>query len=163
MVHATTQNAIFGGELDGRTLSQKLVAGKPVEGEIYVVSVDNAGVETLLAATEASVHSHLIRIRVDPDSVGGLTGSSASSVEQSLGSWSSLWSRSESVLMAESYGYVSHRCPSNTTGSYVAISGGNGYLSGDFSQKSATSLQRFNTFSGLQLVLVCQPFEPLIV
>ena len=87
MVHATTKNVVFGGELDGRTLSQKLTAGKPLEGEIYVVSVDKSGAETLVAATEASVQSQLASsVVVDPASVGGLTGSSATSVEQSLSS-----------------------------------------------------------------------------
>ena len=159
MVHATTQNAVFGGELDGRTLSQKLAPGKPVQGEIYLVSVDDSGAETLVAATEASVQSQLASsVAVDPASVGGLTGSSAASVRQSLSSWSSVWSRSETVSMAESYGYVSQHCPSDSTGSYVAISAGDEY----FSSKSATSLQRFDTTSSLRLMLVFTRPLPIV-
>ena len=156
MAHVITQNAVFGGELDGRTLGQKLAPGKPVQGEIYVVSVDSLGIKTLVASTEASVQPQLASsVAVNPDSVGGLTGSTATSIEQSLGSWSSLWAWSETVSMAESYGYVSQHCPSDSTGAYVAISAGSEYLSSDFSSKSATSLQRLDTTTGLRLLLVC--------
>ena len=121
MVHDSARGMVFGGELDGRTLGSWLAKGKPVEGEIYVVSTSNA-VETLIATTETAVQSQLYSTAlVDAGSVGGLTGSSAQALQTELGSFSTLWSHSATVAMAESQGFVEQRCPSNTSTAFIAI------------------------------------------
>ena len=95
MVHQTSDNVVVGGEMDGRTLSEWLSKGKPVEGEIYVVSTSNSE-ETLVSSTEASAQAQLQSLfAVDPGSVGGLTGSSAQTLQSQLGTFTSLWSKSE--------------------------------------------------------------------
>jgi hypothetical protein len=121
MVHDSARGMVFGGELDGRTLGSWLAKGKPVEGEIYVVSTSNA-VETLITTTETAVQSQLYSTTiVDAGSVGGLTGSSAQALQTELGSFSTLWSHSATVAMAESQGFVEQRCPSNTSKAFIAI------------------------------------------
>ena len=157
MVHEATSNAVFGGEMDGRTLSSRLNPGKATEGEIYVVSTTNS-VETLLATTETSVQAQLqSNVTVDAESVGGLTGSSALELQSSLSSFSQLWSRSASVSMADSYGQVAQRCPSSSTAAYVAIADGGEWLSSGsewLSSRESVSLQRANTTGQLELLLV---------
>ena len=152
MVHQTSDNIVVGGEMDGRTLSTLLVEGKPAEGEIYVVSTSNSQ-ETLISSTEASAQAQLLSSSaVDPGSVGGLTGSSAQTLQSQLGTFASLWSHSESVSMADSHGLVSQRCPSSASNAYVAI----GSQQQLFSSQSPAAVQRFNTTSTLQLTLVTQ-------
>ena len=150
MVHESTSNAVFGGELDGRTLRSHLNKGKPVEGEIYVVATGSSG-ETLLTSTEASVQAQLnSTIAVDPASVGGLTGSSASTLQTTLNTFTNLWLRSTTVSMADTYGQVSSRCPSSTTAAYIALDNGKDL----FSDQPSTSLQRYQTSDQSQLLLV---------
>ena len=150
MVHQTSDNVVVGGEMDGRTLSNVLAEGKPVEGEIYVVSTSNSE-ETLVSSTEASAQAQLQSLlAVDPGSVGGLTGSSAQTLQSQLGTFTSLWSKSESVSMADSHGLVSQRCPSEASVAYVAVGSEQEFVS----TQTPASLQRFNTTSMLQLVLV---------
>ena len=121
MRHEATQNAVFGGEMDGRTLSTNLQAGKPVEGEIYIVSTTGS-VETLLTTTEVDASQHLRSTSVvDAASVGGLTGDSASILQSDRDSFTNLWTHSSTVEDAESRGYVSQRCPSATTNAYMSI------------------------------------------
>ena len=143
MVHETSHNVVFGGEMDGRTLSNNLNHGKPVQGEIYVVSVTEAS-ETLVAATESTVQSQLKSTSdVDPSTVENLAGSSASSLKSSFGSFYQMWSRSATVSMADSYGQVAMRCPSSTSPAYIAITTG-----------GMSSLQHFQTETELQLILI---------
>ena len=150
MLHERTLDVVFGGEMDGRTLSTNLNHGKPVQGEIYVVSAAESS-NTLVAATESTVESQLhSSLRVDPTSVGHLTGSSASSLELSFGSFSQMWSRSLNVPLADSYGQVAVRCPSSKSGAYVAIGAGDSV----YSSIQSSSLQRFQTDTSLQLLLV---------
>ena len=150
MVHESTSNAVFGGELDGRTLRLHLNKGKPVEGEIYVVATGSSG-ETLLTSTEASVQAQLnSTTAVDPASVGGLTGSSASILQTTLNTFTNLWLRSTTVSMADTYGQVSSRCPSSTTAAYIALDNGKDL----FSDQPSTSLQRYQTTDQSQLLLV---------
>ena len=150
MVHESTSNAVFGGELDGRTLRSHLNKGKPVEGEIYVVATGSSG-ETLLTSTEASVQAQLnSTTAVDPASVGGLTGSSASTLQTTLNTFTNLWLRSTTVSMADTYGQVSSRCPSSTTAAYIALDNGKDL----FSDQPSTSLQRYQTTDQSQLLLV---------
>ena len=150
MVHETSHNVVFGGEMDGRTLSNNLNHGKPVQGEIYVVSA-TASLETLVAATESTIQSQLESTSaVDPAAVGNLVGSSASSLKSSFGSFFQMWSRSASVPMADSHGQVATRCPSSTSPAYIAIAAGESWFSG----KTSSSLQHFQTDTDLQLMLV---------
>ena len=161
MVHQTSDNIVVGGEMDGRTLSTLLVEGKPAQGEIYVVSTSNSQ-ETLISSTEASAQAQLLSSSaVDPGSVGGLTGSSAQTLQSQLGTFASLWSNSESVSMADSHGLVSQRCPSSASNAYVAI-GCKAARAGGMSipeigtYDQAISLQRLSLASSdLQLMLVC--------
>lgn len=145
MVHDNTLDVVFGGEMDGRTLSQHLMAGKPVQGEIYVVSVTGS-TASLIAATEANV-----QLGLEPHSAGGLVGDSASNLESSVASWSDLWAWSATAASAESRGYVAQSCPSETTAAYVAVAAGSKFLS---SEKPATSIQRFVSSTNMQFVLV---------
>ena len=151
MLHEATLDAVFGAELDGRTLSIHLAKGKPVRGEIYVVSTTDS-VDTLVASTEAydTLESSS---NVDPASAGGLTGSSAASLQSSFGSFSTQWERSVSVSVAESYGQVAHRCPSDTSRAYIAID--DEFLS----SKPSSSLQRLEAGNTtLQLLVVTGSF-----
>ena len=161
MVHQTGNNIVVGGELDGRTLSAWLNRGKPVKGEVYVVSTSNSG-ETLLASSEASAQAQLLSSSaVDPGTVGGLTASSAQTLQSQLGTFTSLWSNSESVSTAEMHGLVSQRCPSSTSAAYIAIGCRKARQTGftiapDFEKEQSISLQRLPTASSdLQLLLVC--------
>ena len=121
MTHDPTLGVVFGAELDGRTLSNQLTKGKPTRGEMYLVYTGGS-VDTLLATTEQQLQATLESAEpVDPASVGGLTGASAANLESSFGSFSTMYARSESVSMAESYGQVAQRCPSRTTNAYVAV------------------------------------------
>jgi len=61
-----------------------------------------------------------------------------------------MWTRSATVPMADSYGQVATRCPSSTSSAYIAITAGHHWFSG----KAASSLQRFQTETELQLMLV---------
>ena len=150
MVHQTGNNIVVGGEVDGRTLSALLSKGKTSEGEVYVVSTSNAG-ETLLASTEATAQAQLLSSSaVDPGTVGGLTGSSAQTLQSQLGTFTSLWSNSESVSTAEMHGLVSQRCPSSTSAAYIAISSEKQL----FSSQPSSAIQRYNTSSTLQMILV---------
>ena len=150
MIHETSHNVVFGGEMDGRTLSNNLNHGKPVQGEIYVVSATESS-ETLVAATESTVQSQLQSTSaVDPSTVGNLAGASASSLELSFGSFFQMWSRSATVSMADSYGQVATRCPSSTSQAYIAVTAGNSWFSG----RTSSSLQHFQTDTDLQLMLV---------
>ena len=151
MVHETTNAIVVGGEMDGRTLSDWLTKGKPVEGEIYVVATSSSQ-ETLVASTEASAQAQLRSAsNVDPGSVGGLTGSSAQMLQSQLGAFASLWLHSETVTMADSHGLVSQRCPSSAATAYVAIASKQGL----FSSQQPSALQRLNTTSNqLQLMMV---------
>ena len=159
MVHETGSNVVFGGELDGRTLSNYLSQGKPVQGEIYIVSTSNS-VETLVATTENSTRSQLYSSSaVDAGSVGGLTGSSALTLRDELGTFSTLWSGSATVAQAEINGFVSHRCPSNSSAAFIAV--GCGYASADrflqinIASQKALSLQRLDTTAAdLELLMV---------
>lgn len=151
MVHDSVRGMVFGGELDGRTLGSWLAKGKPVEGEIYVVSTSNA-VETLIATTETAVQSQLYSTTiVDAGSVGGLTGSSAQALQTELRSFSTLWSHSATVAMAESQGFVEQRCQSSneSTAVYIAVAP---YT---FSSQPASAIQRFHSLSHIQLLMVC--------
>eukprot|EP00656_Telonema_subtile_P049577 TRINITY_DN6198_c0_g4_i1.p1 TRINITY_DN6198_c0_g4~~TRINITY_DN6198_c0_g4_i1.p1 ORF type:complete len:2110 (-),score=325.82 TRINITY_DN6198_c0_g4_i1:69-6398(-) len=139
MVPEASTGIVFGGEMDGRTLSAKLQHGKPVEGEIYVVGVSQAG-DTLVAATEASAQTQLQSVGlVAPSAVGGLTGSSAKNLESRYGSLFGIWSHSSTVSSADAQGQVAQRCPSDTTAAYIAISGGDNALTG----QPTTSVQRY--------------------
>ena len=150
MVHETSHNVVFGGEMDGRTLSNNLNHGKPVQGEIYVVSA-TASLETLVAATESTIQSQLESTSaVDPSTVGNLVGSSASSLKSSFGSFFQMWSRSASVPMADSHGQVATRCPSSTSPAYIAL----GASKSLYSSSQSASLQPFQTQTNLQLMLV---------
>ena len=162
MVHQTENNIVVGGEMDGRTLSEWLSKGKPVAGEIYAVSTSNSQ-ETLILSTEASAQAQLLSSStVDPGSVGGLTGSSAQTLQMKLGTFTSLWSNSETVFMAEANGLVTQRCPSDTSAAYVAIGCKSARQAGmsilDINNmEQAIALQRLTlTSSDLQLMLVCQ-------
>ena len=156
MLHETTHNAVFGGEMDGRTLSTYLSAGKPVHGEIYVVSASGS-TATLVAATEASVQPQLqSTVAVDPSVVGGLTGSSASALVSRWSSFSNLWARSATVSVAASYGQVADRCPSSSTAAYIAIQADLGVLS---DESPSISLQRYNTTDQLQLLIAASLHE----
>ena len=152
MVHEKTLGAVFGGEMDGRTMSNELAKGKPVRGEIYLVSTANS-VDTLVSTTEANAQPALqSAVPVDPASAGGLTSSSAESLISSFGSFRTQWDHSSSVAVADSYGQVAHRCPSDATGAYIAIE--DELLS---SRKPSSSLQRLdtaNTAVGLDLLVV---------
>ena len=161
MVHQTGNNIVVGGELDGRTLSALMSKGKTSEGEVYVVSTSNS-VETLLASSEASAQAHLLSTSaVDPGTVGGLTGSSAQTLQSQLGTFTSLWSNSDSVSTAEMHGLVSQRCPSSTSAAYIAIGCRKARQTGftiapDLEKEQSISLQRLSTTSSdLQLLLVC--------
>ena len=111
MVHQTGNNIVVGGEIDGRTLSAWLSKGKPMEGEVYLVSTSNSE-ETLIASTETSVQAQLwSATAVDPGTVGGLTGSSAQTLQSTLGTFTSLWLNSESASIADAHGLVTQRCP----------------------------------------------------
>ena len=150
MVHETSHDVVFGGEMDGRTLSNILNHGKPVQGEIYVVSATES-FETLVAATESTVQSQLKSASaVDPSTVGNLAGSSASSLKSSFGSFYQMWSRSATVSMADSYGQVAMRCPSSTSPAYIALGASNSL----YSSSQPSSLQPFQTQTNLQLILV---------
>ena len=162
MLRETSSSAVFGGELDGRTLSALLNKGKPVKGEVYVISTAQS-TETLLTTTEASVLRALnSSSAVDVTAVGGLTGSSASSLKSVLSSFSDGWLQSESASAAESNGLVARRCPSNTTAAYIALGTWNtifplkATLEGTATvpNKPHVSLQRFGSNSSLQLLLV---------
>ena len=162
MVHETTNAIVVGGEMDGRTLSDWLTKGKPVEGEIYVVATSSSQ-ETLVASTEASAQAQLRSAsNVDPGSVGGLTGSSAQMLQSQLGAFASLWLHSETVTMADSHGLVSQRCPSSAATAYVAIGcttaredGISLHVDRIGKWDQAISLQRLATTSSeLQLLLV---------
>ena len=121
MVHEAENDVVFGGELDGRTLRAWLLPGKPTLGEIYMVATSNLS-ETLVTSTETSIESKMFTSStVDPSTVGGLTGSSANTLQSQLGSFTTLWSQSATVSMAESHGLVSHRCPALNTAAYIAI------------------------------------------
>ena len=136
MVHETSHNVVFGGEMDGRTLSNNLNHGKPVQGEIYVVSATTS-LETLVAATESTIQSQLESTSaVGPSTVGNLVGSSASSLKSSFGSFFQMWARSASVPMADSHGQVATRCPSSTSPAYIALGASKSLYS---SSKSAAS------------------------
>ena len=157
MIHETSHNVVFGGEMDGRTLSNSLNHGKPVQGEIYVVSATESSA-TLVAATESTVQSQLeSTFAVDPTIVGNLAGSSASSLESSFGSFFQMWSRSASVSMADSYGQVATRCPSSTSPAYIALGASNSL----YSSVQTSSLQRFQTDTNLQLMLVSSKAQTL--
>ena len=148
MVHQTGNNIVVGGEIDGRTLSTWLSKGKPVEGEVYLVSTSNSE-ETLIASTEASVQAQLwSATAVDPGTVGGLTGSSAQALQSQLGTFTSLWLNSESASIADAHGLVTQHCPSAASTAYIAI----GPEKQLFSSQPASAIQRFNTSSMLQLL-----------
>lgn len=149
MMHESTNNAVFGGEMDGRTLSNQLNKGKPIEGEMYIVSAGAA--ETLVATTETSVQPQLQRTSsLDPTSVGGLTGSSSATLQSSRDSFTNLWSGSATVAEADTAGYVATRCPSETTNAYVSIQN----TAGVFESNPSVSVKHFTSTSGLQLLLV---------
>ena len=168
MVHESVNGIVFGGELDGRTLSIAMNDGKPVQGEIYVVSTSNSE-ETLVATTETSVQSQLYSSSaVDAGTVGGLTGSSAQTLRTQFGNFATIWSSSATVALAESSGLVSQRCPSTNTAAYIAVGCDHARDTGfnaDFASRvvstmqnnprQAVSLQQFNTaVTGLQLLMV---------
>ena len=156
MVHESANNVVFGGELDGRTLSIALSKGKPEQGEIYIVSTSNLE-ETLVATTETSVQTQLYSSSaVDTGSVGGLTGSSAQTLQTQLGSFATLWSNSETVTLAESNGLVSQRCPSAPSDQVDSV---RAFIVIDpqekaFASQQPSAIQRFNTSSDLQLLMV---------
>ena len=155
MVHQPGSGVVVGGEMDGRTLSEELAKGKPAHGEVYVVSTSNAQ-ETLVASTEASAQSQLLSpSAVEAGSVGGLTGTSAQTLQSQLGTFTSVWSHSASVSMAEEHGLVSQRCPSNTSAAYIAI----GPEKRAFTSQQTSSLQRLNN-TDLQLLLVTKRHSP---
>ena len=121
MVHEPVNGIVFGGELDGRTLSNAMNKGKPVQGEIYVVSTSNSE-ETLVATTETSVQSQLYSSSaVDAGTVGGLTGSSAQTLRTQFGNFATIWSNSATVALAESSGLVSQRCPSASSDETIGL------------------------------------------
>ena len=168
MVHEPVNGIVFGGELDGRTLREWLNKGKPVQGEIYVVSTSNSE-ETLVATTETSVQSQLYSSSaVDAGTVGGLTGSSAQTLRTHFGNFATIWSSSATVALAESSGLVSQRCPSDQSAAYIAVGCDHARDSGfradaagrvistmQNTPRQAVSLQRFNTtVTGLQLLMV---------
>ena len=163
MIHKVGNGVVVGGEMDGRTLSQWWLNGKPVQGEIYLVSTSNSE-ETLIASTEANTQLKLQNPSpVDPGSVGGLTGTSAKMVQSQLGSFGSVWSRSASVAVAQSHGLVSQHCPSSTTSAYIAIGCESARetsfgidLSSMWKDEPSISVQQLDTPSNeLQLLLVC--------
>ena len=150
MTHENSRNVVFGGEMDGRTLSNNLNSGKPVQGEIYVVSATESS-ETLVATTESITESQLQSTSaVDPSMVRKLTGSSASSLKSSFGSFFQMWTRSATVPMADSYGQVATRCPSSTSSAYVAL----GASDALYSRTQSSSLQQFHTETSIRLMLV---------
>jgi hypothetical protein len=150
MVHEQTLDVVFGGEMDGRTLSTSLTHGKPVQGEIYIVSATESQ-QTLVAATESAAQSQLqSATAVNPSTAGSLTAASASSLEASFGSFFQMWSRSATVSMADSYGQVAEFCPSSNTSAYVALGAGTAL----YSSSQPSAVQRFQTTSKLKLLLV---------
>ena len=131
-------------------MSTQLSKGKPVEGEVYVVSTTGS-TTTLLSSTEANVALQLQAASsdVDPASAGGLTGLSASSLQSSLSTFDNLWSRSESIATATEHGQLAMRCPSSTTTAYIAIA------PDPSSSTPSTSLHRFDSsMKDLDLMLV---------
>ena len=152
-VAKTSDNSIvFGTELDGSTLSSYLSQAKPTLGETYIVSTGSS-TTSLLASTETAVALQLqaATSTVDPTSVGGLTGSSASSLQSDLNTFKNLWTRSETVAMAQQYGQVASTCPSSTTVAYMAIDPNYGVSA----STPSSSIQRFvTTIADLELVIV---------
>lgn len=151
MMRESTQNAVFGAELDGRTLRKRLNDGKPVKGEVYIVSSTDS-TETLVTTTESSAQSQLqSSVMVNPSSVGGLTGSSASALQAAYSTFGLIWERSESVSLAERYGQVAFNCPSPMN-AYVSTAATPEFQL--LSDNPSVSLQRYNTTTTLQLLSV---------
>ena len=152
MKRASASAPAFGAELNGLEISSYLSQAKPTLGETYIVSTGSS-TTSLLASTETAVALQLqaATSTVDPTSVGGLTGSSASRLQSDLNTFKNLWTRSETVAMAQQYGQVASTCPSSTTLAYVAIS------DDDLIDTSTptSSLQRFSTtIAALELLVV---------